>query len=322
MKAAVSARYGSPDIIEIRDIDIPKPRENEVLVKVHSVSLNASDIEFLRASPAYIRIWGPFKPRYHILGSDIAGTITGVGSSVQRFKTGDEVYGDILFVFGGLAEYVCVPEKHLSLKPGYLSFAEAAAIPQAGSVALQGLRDKGSIKEGDHVVINGAGGGSGSFAIQLAKMYCTTVTAIDHGEKFDLMRQLGADHLIDYTKDDFTDNHSRYDLILDFVASHSILDYKRSLRPSGRYVMVGGHIHHIFQAVVPGRMLSQFSDKSLGMLAATPNKDLELLASWVNEGLIKCVIDRTYSFEEVREALWYMEKGKAQGKVIIRITKT
>ena len=229
MKAIVYTEYGPPDVLQLKEIEKPIPKDNEVLIKVHAVSVNASDWEFLTGTPAYVRMWGLFKPKYKVLGSDIAGRAEAVGNSVKKFRPGDEVFGDILGSFGGLAEYACAPEDSLMLKPASMTFEQASAMPQAGLVALQGLCDKGQIQSGQRVLVNGAGGGAGTFAVQLAKSLGAKVTGVDSARKLELMRSIGADYVIDYRQEDFTRNGQQYDLILDLVARRSVFDNKRAL---------------------------------------------------------------------------------------------
>jgi len=319
MKAIVYTKYGPPDVLELKEVEKPTPRDNEVSIKIHAVSVNSSDWEFLRGSPLYTRMWGLLKPKYRILGSDIAGRIETVGTKVTRFQQGDAVFGDILECWGGFAEYVCAPEKALILKPDYLTFEEAAALPQAASVALQGLRDKGQIQPGQKVLINGAGGGAGSFAVQLAKFCGSEVTGVDSTGKMEMMLSIGADHVIDYTVEDFTRNELRYDLILDLVASHSIYDYKRALRPKGVYVMVGGSMAHIFQTLIFGSWISMTGRKKMGILGAKPNKDLAYILELIESGKILPVIDKQYPLSEVPEAIRYLGEGLAKGKVVITL---
>ncbi|MEO5953973.1 MAG: NAD(P)-dependent alcohol dehydrogenase, partial [Chloroflexia bacterium] len=246
MKAIVYTEYGSPDLLQLKEIEKPTPKDDQVLVKLHAVSLNRSDWEGLIGKPLYARIGGLRKPGRQILGSDIAGRIETVGSAVTRFKPGDEVYADIMWTMGGFAEYVCVREKDLALKPPGMTFEQVAAIPQAAVIALQGIRDKGKVQPGQHVLINGAGGGGGTFAMQLAKLYGAEVTGVDNTEKLGFMRSIGADHVIDYTREDFTRNGKQYDLILDLIAYRSIFDYKRALKPNGSYYAVGGSLATFF----------------------------------------------------------------------------
>jgi len=321
MDAVVYEEYGSPDVLELQEVEKPAPDDHEVLIRVHAVSLNASDWEFLRGSPVYTRIWGLLKPKNRILGSDISGRVQAVGVNVTQFQPGDAVFGDILGCRGGFAEYVCAPEKALMLKPASMTFEEAATLPQAMSIALQGLRDKGGIQPGQKVLINGAGGGAGTFAVQLAKLFGAEVTGVDSTRKLDTMRAIGADHVIDYRQEDFTKNGQRYDLILDFVASHSIFDYKRALTAKGVYVMVGGSMAHIFQALFMGALISMTGSKKMGMLAAKPNKDVAFMIELIESGKVVPVIDKRYPLGAVPEALRYLGEGRAKGKVVITVVQ-
>jgi NADPH:quinone reductase-like Zn-dependent oxidoreductase len=317
MKAVVYTRYGPPDVLQLQEVEKPAPRDDEVLVRVHTVSLNASDWEFLTGAPLYTRMWGPLKPGYRILGSDIAGIVEGVGKDVTQFEPGDQVFGDVLDVKGCLAEYACAPENELRLKPASLTFEQAAAIPQAASVALQGLRDKGQLRQGESVLINGAGGGAGSFAIQMARYFGAEVTGVDSTEKLDMMRSIGADHVIDYTEEDFTRNGKLYDLILDFVAHRSIFDYRRALSPYGRYVMVGGFWGPILQALFLGPLISIASTRKMGLLLAKTNKDLDYVIELIESGKVVPVIDKRYSLGEVPAAFRHLGEGHAKGKLVV-----
>ena len=319
MKAIVYTKYGPPEMLQLKEVEKPTPKDNEVLIKVHATSVNSSDCEFLRGSPVYTRIWGLSKPKYQILGSDIAGIVEAIGKNVKRLKPGDAVFGDIMEYWGGFAEYLCAPENKLILKPGNMTFEDAAALPQAACVALQGLQDKGKIQPGQRVLINGAGGGSGSFAVQIAKSYGAEVTGVDRTIKMDLMRSFGADHVIDYTQEDFTKNGQVYDLILDLVAAHSLSDYQHALSPKGKYIMVGGSVPHLFKTLLWGSWVSITSSKKMGVLGAKPNKDLSLIIELIESGRIKPIIDRHYPLSEVPEALRYVGEGHAQGKVIITL---
>lgn len=320
MKAIVYELYGAPEVLRLKDVERPAPKDNEVLVEVRAVSVNSSDWEFLRGAPVYTRMWGLRRPRHKILGSDIAGRVEAVGNNVKLFQPGDEVFGDILYSWGGFAEYVCASEDAVMLKPAGMTFEQAAAVPQAAVVALQGLRDKGQIQAGQNVLINGAGGGAGSFAVQLAKHFGAEVTGVDSTGKLDLMRTLGAAHVVDYTQEDFTKNGQRYDLILDFVAAHSVVDYKRALGPKGRYVMVGGSMAHIFQTLSLGAWFSLTGSKKMGILAAKPSKeDLALIIELVETGKVVPVIDRHYPLGEVPEAFRYLGAGLARGKIVITL---
>lgn len=319
MKAAVRRRYGSPDVVELGEIEKPSPGDGEVLIQVHAVSLNSSDWEFLTGTPAYVRIlWGLFEPKYEVLGSDIAGRVEAVGKSVEKFRPGDEVFGDILGCFGGLAEYVCAPESSLMLKPASLSFEQASAIPQAGIVALQGLCDKGQIRSGQRVLINGAGGGAGTFAVQLAKSLGAEVTGVDSARKLESMRSIGADHVIDYAREDFTRNGQRYDLILDLVARRSIFDSRRALGPKGRYVLAGGSLARILQLLFLGPLLSM-GGRKMGILGARANRGLAHMVELFEAGTVVPVIDKTFALSEAAEALRYLGEGQALGKVVISL---
>lgn len=319
MKAVVYTKYGYPDVLQLEEVDKPKPAQNEVLIKIYAVSLNSFDWEFLIGSPLYTRVWGLHKPHIHILGSDVAGTVETIGENVTKFKIGDEVFGDLFEHWGGFAEYVCVPEKMLTIKPASISFEEAAAVPQSSLVALQGLRDIGEIQSEQKVLINGAGGGAGSYAIQIAKFYGAEVTGVDSTQKLDLMRSIGADYAIDYTKYDFTKNGQQYNLILDLVASHSIFDYKRALTECGKYVMVGGSLSYILKTLFFASMVSMSGSKKMSILAHKPNKDIEFIINLIESHKVKPVIDRRYTLEEVPDALKYLGEGSAMGKIVITI---
>lgn len=317
MKAIVRTTYGPPDILQLKEVEIPVPQDNEVLIKIYAVSLNASDWELLTGKPLYARLLGLLKPKYHILGSDIAGRVEAVGKNVNQFQPGDEVFGDIFECFGGFAEYVCVPESKLTPKPASLTFEQAAALPQAACLALQGIRDRGRIQQGHKVLINGAGGGSGTFAVQLAKLFGAEVTGVDNTEKLDTMLSIGADHVIDYTKEDFTKSGQRYDLILDLAAHHSIFAYKRALNPKGIYLLVGGSMSSVFQLLFMGPLISMFSRKKMGFLALKSNNDMDSIVTFVESGKVVPIIDRRFPLSEVPEALRYLGEGHAKGKVVI-----
>src|SRR5713101_5035094 len=239
VKAVVYTAYGPPDVLQIKEVAKPTPADDEVLINVQAVSVNRSDWEGLRGRPFYACIGGLLRPRHHILGSDIAGRVEMAGRNIRRFQPGDEVFGDVLGHMGGFAEYVCARERALALKPASMTFEEVAAIPQAAVIALQGIRDKGQVQPGQRVLINGAGGGAGTFAVQLAKLYGAEVTGVDNAGKLDLIRSLGADQVIDYAREDFTKNGKQYDVILDLIAQHSVFAYQRALKPNGRYFAVG-----------------------------------------------------------------------------------
>lgn len=317
MKAVVYDRYGSPEVLRIEEVAKPVPKDDEVLIKIHAVSVNRSDWEGLIGKPLYARIGGPFRPRHRILGSDIAGRVEAVGKNHKEFKVGDEVFGDILGHMGGFAEYGCVRGQTLALKPPGLTFEQAAAIPQAGVIALQGIRDR--VKPGQKVLINGAGGSTGMFAVQLAKLYGAEVTGVDNTGKMDFVRSLGADHVIDYTREDFT-RSGQYDLILDLIAHRSVKDYQRAVKPGGSYYFVGGSVALIFQILFLGPRIKRTTGKSLNLLMVQPNrKDLLAISELCEAGKIELFIDRQYSLSETPEALRYLGEGRSKGKIIIKV---
>ena len=324
MKAIVRTKYGSPDVLKLEEIPEPTAGDDEVLVKVQAVGVNAADLEILRADPLYVRFagFGLLTPKIKVLGSDVAGRVETVGRNVTEFQPGDEVFGDIFYHgLGGFAEYVCVPESApLVLKPDSLTFEQAAAIPQAAVIALQGLRDKGQIQPGQKVLIIGAGGGAGTFAVQMAKSFGSDVTGVDSTEKLEMMSAIGADRVIDYTREDFAEDGARYDLILNVVGHRSIFDFSRALSRNGSYVMVGGSTARIVQAVIVGRWLSMTGSKAMGMLMAKPNKkDLASVIELVEAGEVVPVIDRQYPLEEVADALRYLGEGHARGKIVVTV---
>ena len=320
MKAIVYHKYGSPNVLKVEEVDMPTPRDNEVLIKVHAVSVNRSDWEGLIGKPLYARIGGLLKPHNKILGSDIAGRVEMAGRNIRQFQPGDEVFGEIPGYHGGFAEYVCAPEKSLARKPASMTFEEAAAIPQAGVIALQGIRDKGQVRPGHKVLINGAGGGAGTFAVQLAKLYGAEVTGVDNTGKLDFMRSLGADHVFDYTREEFTKSGKQYDLILDLVAHRSVFAYQRALRPNGSYFFVGGSVATLFQILLLGPLIRRTTGKKIRLLAVQPNrKDLVFITELCEAGKVIPVIDRRYPLSEVPEALRYLGEGHAKGKVVITV---
>ena len=320
MKAFTYEKYGLPGVLKAEEIPVPVPQNNEVLVRIRNVSLNASDYELLTGKPLFTRIYGLMKPRIRILGSDIAGTVEKTGSNVEKFKPGDNVFGDIFEYFGGFAEYVSVPEKVLTKMPEGFSFKDAAALPQAGAIALQGIRDRGKVVEGKKVLINGAGGGAGSFAVQIAKSLKAEVTGVDRAEKLDFILSLGADKATDYRKEDFTKSGEKFDLILDLAAFHSVKEYSRVLKPEGIYLMVGGSMSMISQLLFLAPFISLPGRKKMGLLALKTNKDMDFLAELLIERKISPSIEKEYSFKEIPEALDYMGEGKVRGKVVINIS--
>jgi NADPH:quinone reductase-like Zn-dependent oxidoreductase len=320
MKAIVYTKYGSPEVLQLKEVAKPTPKDDEVLIKVQAVSVNRSDWEGLSGKPLYARLGGLLKPRHHILGSDIAGRVEMAGRHIRRFRPGDEVFGDILPRLGGFAEYVCARESALAPKPASMTFEEAAAIPQAAVIALQGTRDKGKIQPGQKVLITGAGGGAGTFAVQLAKLYGAEVTGVDNTGKLDFMRSLGADHVIDYTREDFTKNGKQYDLILDVVAHRSVFAYKRALGSRGSYFLTGGSVTTIFQVLLLGPWIRGITGKKMRILAVQPNlKDLVYVTELYEAGKVVPVIDRRYPLSEIPEALRYLGEGRTKGKVVITV---
>ena len=320
MKAVVYTRYGGPDVLRLADADTPVPGDGQVLVKVHAVSLNASDWEMLRGKPLYARIGGPFRPRHHILGSDIAGRVAAAGRNATRFRPGDDVFADVLSSMGGFAEYVCVPQAVLAPVPAGLTYEQAAALPQAGAIALQGIRDTGRVRPGQKVLINGGGGGSGMYAVQLAKLDGAEVTGVDNTEKLEFMRSLGADHVIDYGREDFTRNGRGYDLILDLAAYRPASAYRRALLPGGRYLYVGGSVATLLQVLMIGPVIGRAGRKRIRLLAAGLGvQHLDPLVELIRAGKITTVIDRRFALGEVPAALRYLGEGHAKGKVVVTV---
>ena len=319
MKAIVYHKYGTPDALELTEVDKPIPKDDEVLIKVHAVSINDWDSGLLNGDFINRMLNGLRKPKRKILGSDIAGRIESIGKNITQFKPGDEVYGDLSGRWGGFAEYVCAQEKTLALKPSTMSFEEAAAIPQAAMLAVQGLIDKGKIKQGQKLLINGAGGGVGTFGIQIAKLYGVEATGVDSTSKLDMLRSMGFDHVIDYTKEDFTKNGKCYDLILDVKTNRSMFNYARALCPNGAYVTVGGSIGRLIQSLLLAPLIRIIQKKHLHIVALKTNKDLAYMSDLFKAGKIKCVIDGPYRLDEVPEAFRLFNKAGHKGKIVITI---
>jgi NADPH:quinone reductase-like Zn-dependent oxidoreductase len=320
MKAIVYTKYGPPDVLQLKETEKPAPKDDEVLIKVHAASLNAYDWHALTADIFLVRLmgFGLLKPKNKILGADIAGRVEAAGRNITQFEPGDDVFGDI--GRGGFAEYACARENRLVSKPANLSFEEAAAVPMAALTALQGLRDKGRIQPGQKVLINGASGGVGTFAVQIAKSFGAEVTAVCSTAKMDTARSIGADQVIDYTKEDFTKNRQHYDLIFAANGYHPILDYRRALGPKGIYVVAGGTIAQMFQAMLLGPWISMAGSKKMGGLSAkVDQKDLIFIKELLEAGKVRPVIDRRYPLSEVPEALRYLGERHAQGKVVIAL---
>jgi len=317
LKAAIYDRYGSTSALRIDDVPVPDPTSSEVRVKIAATSINLSDWECLRGSPMYARIGGLRTPARRILGSDIAGFVDAIGPDVTRFRPGDEVYGDNLALKGGFAEYAVAPEGALAHKPPELTFVEASAIPQAGAIALQGTAP---VRANSRVLINGGGGGSGSFAIQLARRLGAHVTGVDNAGKLDFMRSVGADAVIDYLADDFTERPAQYDLILDLVAHRSVFAYRRALAPGGRYLCVGGTARALLRVMTIGWIAGKLTHRSLGLLVVREGPaHFEPLASMCMTGDVAIHTDRTFDLDDVAEALDHVGTGRALGKVVVTI---
>ncbi|MHA6265170.1 NAD(P)-dependent alcohol dehydrogenase [Arenibacterium sp. CAU 1754] len=323
MKAIVFTEYGSPDNLELRDVAKPVPGRNDVLIRVHASSVNSWDWEFLNGVPFINRmLLGLFRPKQdrRILGGDVAGTVEKVGADVTRFKPGDAVFGDLWDRFGGFAEYACAPEIALERKPGNISFEQAACVPQAGVLALQGVLKAGQLGPGQKVLINGAGGGVGTFAIQLAKQAGANVTAVDAAHKLDTMRAVGADAVLDYRSTDFTKTGARYDLIIDCQCRRSMVNILRALELRGTYAFIGGSIPRVYQMWMFGLWLKiTGQSRTLCLVAEGPNKGLAQLRDLIEAGKLVPVIDRTYALSDVPEAMRYFGQGQHKGKIAITV---
>jgi NADPH:quinone reductase-like Zn-dependent oxidoreductase len=324
MKAIVFREYGSPDALTLEEVPRPTPKDDEVLVRVHAASVNSSDWERLNGIIFARLLGGARKPKVQTFGTDVAGTVEAVGSNVSRFKPGDKVLGDLLWDGGGtFAEYVCAREVALAPKSPSMTFEQAAAVPQAAVLALQGLRKAEPIQPGQHVLINGAGGGMGTFAVQIAKSLGAEVTGVDSTRKLDVMRAAGADHVIDYIREDFTRSGERYDLILDAANHHSIFHYRRALNPNGSYVMAGGSTPRILQVVTLGPLISRRGDKQMGLLMhKRSTDDLTAINELFEAGKVTPIIDRCFPLSEVPEALRYFGTEGALGKIVISVAQT
>jgi len=321
MKAIVYTKYGPPDVLQLKEVEKPTPKEDEVLIKVRAASVNPLEWHFMRGKPLFMRLMGAglLKPKNKILGVDIAGRVEAVGRNVKQIQPGDDVFGGTNYG-GGFAEYVCVSENRLTLKPANITLEEAAAVPIAAISALQGLRDKGKIQPGQKVLINGASGGVGTFSVQIAKSFGAEVTGVCSTRNLDMVRSIGADQVIDYTQEDFTQNGRSYDLIIDAVGNRSIFDYKRALSPNGICVIIGFSAALMLQYLLFGPWMSMTGSKKFSVLSAKiTNKDLVLLKELFESGKVATVIDRRYPLSEVAEAIRYLEEGHAQGKVVITL---
>ncbi len=322
MKAIVYKKYGPPDVLQLKEVEKPTPEDNEVLVKVHAASVNDWDWCLMRGKPFYIRLLcGLIKPKVQIPGVEIAGQVEAVGRNAKKFQPGDAVYGDISECgFGGFAEYVCVHENALALKPVSMTFIEAAAIPHAAMLAVQGLRDVGQIQPGQKLLINGAGGGVGTLGVQIAKFIgVEEVTGVDNSSKLNMMHSIGFEKTIDYRQEDFTKNGQCYDLILDTKTNRSIFDYARALSPNGVYVTVGGTTARLLQIFFLGPVVRMFSKKTICIVALKPNKDLDYMNELFEAGTVKPVIDGPYKLSQVPEAIQHFGEGNHKGKVVITL---
>jgi NADPH:quinone reductase-like Zn-dependent oxidoreductase len=321
MKAIVRTQYGPPDVVRFTEVDKPTPKDDEVLIELRAASVNPLDVFSMRGAPLIRLIPGLRTPQHQVLGCDIAGRVQAVGGHVTQFQPGDDVFGTASFAGGGFAEYVCASEGKLALKPGNISFEEAAAVPVAAITALQALRDKGRIQRGQKVLVDGASSGVGTFAVQIAKSFGADVTAVCSTGKMDTARSIGADRVIDYTREDFTRSGKRYDLIVGANAYHSLFAYRRALGPDGIHVTVGGGVFQILQAAVLGPLLSLFAKKKTRFFIATMNqKDLVVLKELLAAGAVAPVIDRRYPLSDAAEALRYLEGRHARGKVVLTVT--
>ncbi len=315
-------RYGTPEVLELKDVATPTPKAADVLVRVHAASINDWDWGLLRGTPFVNRVLnGLFTPRVKVIGCDIAGRVEAVGEDVKVFKPGDEVYGDLCMSgFGAFAEYACAPEACLAHKPPGMTFEQAAAIPQAGMLAVQGLIQVGRIRSGQKLLLNGAGGGVGTFALQIAKLYDVEVTAVDKAGKLDMLRAMGADHVIDYLEEDFTRHGKCYDLIFDVKTNRSPFAYARALNPNGTYATVGGSIRRLLQALVLGPLISRLFNKHLRIVTLKPNKDLAYINELFEAGTLVPVIDRPFKLADVPQALRFFGTGDQKGKIIVTMS--
>jgi NADPH:quinone reductase-like Zn-dependent oxidoreductase len=323
MKAIVRSGYGSADVLELKEVTTPAPADNEVLVRVLASAVNMADVDYLLGQPKIARLGtGLRKPKNSRLGLDLAGKVEAVGGNVTRFQPGDDVFGDLTeHGYGAFAEYACAPEDAFAIKPAGLTFQEAAAVPQAAVMAVQGLRGKQQIRPEQKVLINGAGGNVGPFAVQIAKAFGAEVTGVDRPDKLDMVRSIGADHVIDYTEEDYTKTGKQYDWILDVAAYRSIFESRRALAPGGTYLAIPNSIGGVFQAMLLGPLISMAGSQKIGMVMWKPFRaeDVAFLTELLEAGELKPVIDRTYPLTEVPEALRHQEAGHPRGKIVITV---
>jgi NADPH:quinone reductase-like Zn-dependent oxidoreductase len=322
MKAVVYTEYGPPEVLQLKEVDKPILKDDEVLIKIHAAAVTAGDVIVMKGEPLVTRLMtGLLKPKNTIPGKEMAGRVEAVGENVTQFEPGDEVFGDLSVAgWGAFAEYVSVPENAIALKPANLTFEQAAAVPESAVVALQSLRDKGKIQPGNKVLINGASGGVGTYAVQIAKSFGAEVTAVCSTRNMDMVRSIGADYVIDYTVEDFTQNGQQYDLILAANGYHPISDYRRALSPDGIYVATGGSMTQSLQATMIGPFISKTGSKTMGGMMVKPNQnDLVFMKELLEAGKVVPVIDRCYSLSEVAEAFRYIGEGHAKGKVVVTV---
>jgi NADPH:quinone reductase-like Zn-dependent oxidoreductase len=318
MKAIVFTRYGTSEVLKLRELARPIPGDGEVLVRVHAASINDWDWGILQGVPLMNRLmFGLRRPKKQVLGSDIAGQIEALGTNAKRFRRGDAVFGDLTGRWGGFAEYVCAGEETLAPMPAGLTFEEAAAIPQAAMLAVQGLRDKGRLGQSQTLLVNGAGGGVGTFAVQIARLHGAETTGVDSGEKLDLLRSVGFDHVLDYTREDFTALGRRYDLILDVKTNRSAFAYLRALTPRGVYVTVGGSTARLVQVALLGSVLPLLTRKRMRIVGLKPNKDLSYMTELVEAGSVRPVIDSSYRLSDAAAAMKRYGEGRHKGKIVI-----
>jgi NADPH:quinone reductase-like Zn-dependent oxidoreductase len=324
MKAIICPKYGSPDVLHLREVVKPVPQEDEVLIQIHAASLNSRDLRMLRANPFFMRLMpgGLFRPKNKILGADLAGRVEAIGSNVKQFQPGDEVFGYLPSATGRgtIAEYVCANENLMALKPVNLTFEQAAAVPEAAMTALQALRDNGNIQPGQKVLINGASGGVGTFAVQIAKALGAEITAVCSTRNLDMVRSLGADHVIDYKVEDFTRNGQQYDLILAVNGFHPLSDYLRALKPEGTHVVAGGSMLQLIQAAGNKKRNSNTGGQKTTVASLVQSqKDLNFIKELLESGKIMPVVDGCYPLSKTPEAFWYFEKVHPKGKVVISV---
>lgn len=321
MKAIVRDEYGTPEVLRFEDVPKPIPGDDDVLVEVRAASINTADLDHLRGSPLLARIGtGLRRPRTRVPGFDVAGTVEAVGTGVTRFRRGDDVWADLFSNGGGaFAEYVCAPQSAFLHKPAGLTYEQAAALPHSGLLALQAVSARGGIEADDKVLINGAGGCVGPFAVQIARSLGAEVTGVDHGDKLDMITSLGADHVIDYTREDFARSGRRYDFILDIAANRWVPAHWRALEPGGAYVQIARSIGGFFQAAMLGGLISLASDRRMGLFTWAPNRetDMERLGELVNSGQVTPLVDRRYPLSAVADGLRYQQEGRARGKLVV-----